>query len=113
MFGHERGAFTGADKQKLGKFELAHGGTIFLDELGELSLQLQAKLLHVLQDGEFCRLGGKRPLRVDTRIIASTNRKLEEAVAQGEFREDLYFRLDVIRIKVPPLRERKDEIAVS
>jgi len=110
IFGHERGAFTGADTQKLGKFELAHGGTIFFDEIGELSLALQAKLLHVLHDGEFCRLGGRRPLRVDARIIAATNRKLEEAVSRGEFREDLYFRLDVVRIKVPPLRERKDEI---
>ena len=110
MFGHERGAFTGAETLKLGKFELAHGGTIFLDEIGEMSPPLQAKLLHVLQDGEFCRLGGRRPLRVDTRIIAATNRKLEAAVARGEFREDLYFRLNVIRIKVPPLRERKDEI---
>lgn len=110
MFGHERGAFTGADTQKLGKFELAHGGTIFLDEIGEMSPLLQAKLLHVLQDGEFCRLGGRRPIQVDARVIASTNRNLEEAVSRGDFREDLYFRLNVIRINVPPLRERRDEI---
>src|SRR5262249_42782210 len=110
MFGHERGAFTGADTQKLGKFELAHGGTIFLDEIGEMSPLLQAKLLHVLQDGEFFRLGGRRPIQVDARVIASTNRNLEEAVSRGEFREDLYFRLNVIRLKVPPLRERRDEI---
>ena len=92
------------------KFELADGGALLLDEIGEMSPQLQAKLLHVLQDGEFSRLGGKRELRVDTRIIACTNRKLEEAVSQGQFREDLYFRLNVIRIKVPPLRDRKQEI---
>jgi two-component system response regulator AtoC len=110
LFGYERGAFTGATAEKPGKFELAHGGAILLDEIGEMSPHLQAKLLHVLQDGEFGRLGGKRPLRVDARIMASTNRNLEEAVSHGEFREDLYFRLNVIRIKIPPLRERKDEI---
>jgi two-component system response regulator AtoC len=110
LFGYERGAFTGATNEKAGKFELANGGTILLDEIGEMSPHLQAKLLHVLQDGEFSRLGGNRQLRVDARILASTNRRLEEAVASGEFRNDLYFRLNVIRIKIPPLRERKQEI---
>src|SRR6266566_4800880 len=110
LFGFDRGAFTGAMHEKPGKFELAHKGSILLDEIGEMSPQLQAKLLHVLQDGEFTRLGGTRPLRVDARILASTNRRLEEAVAKGEFREDLYFRLNVIRIEVPPLRERKEDI---
>jgi two-component system, NtrC family, response regulator AtoC len=111
LFGYDRGAFTGALNEKPGRFELADGGTILLDEIGEMSFQLQSKILHVLQDGEFSRLGGKRQMRVDARIIASTNRKLEEAVARGEFRDDLFFRLNVIRIKIPPLRERKQEIA--
>ena len=110
LFGYERGAFTGAVVDKPGKFELADGGALLLDEIGEMTPQLQAKLLHVLQDGEYSRLGGKRQVRVDARIIACTNRKLEEAVARGQFREDLYFRLNVIRIKLPPLRERKQEI---
>jgi two-component system, NtrC family, response regulator AtoC len=110
LFGYERGAFTGATVEKPGKFELANGGAILLDEIGEMSPQLQAKLLHVLQDGEFSRLGGNRQIRVDARILASTNRKLEQAVSRGEFRDDLYFRLNVIRIKIPPLRERKQEI---
>ncbi len=110
LFGYERGAFTGATTEKAGKFELANGGAILLDEIGEMSPQLQAKLLHVLQDGEFSRLGGNRQFRVDARVLASTNRRLEEAVSRGEFRDDLYFRLNVIRIKVPPLRERKQEI---
>ena len=110
LFGYERGAFTGAVVEKPGKFELAGRGTILLDEIAEMSPRLQAKLLHVLQDGEFSRLGGRRQLRADARILASTNRKLEEAVSRGEFRDDLYFRLNVIRIKVPPLRERKQEI---
>jgi two-component system response regulator AtoC len=110
LFGYERGAFTGAITEKPGKFELASGGTILLDEIAEMSPRLQAKLLHVLQDGEFSRLGGRRQLRADARILASTNRKLEEAVSRGEFRDDLYFRLNVIRIKIPPLRERKQEI---
>jgi two-component system response regulator AtoC len=110
LFGYERGAFTGAFKQTQGKFELAHRGTILLDEIGELNVGLQAKLLHVLQDGEFLRLGGKDPIRVDVRIMAATNCDLPRAVEQGRFRADLYYRLDVIRIEVPPLRERKDEI---
>jgi transcriptional regulator with PAS, ATPase and Fis domain len=110
LFGYQRGAFTGATVEKPGKFELADGGSIFLDEIGEMSPQLQAKLLHVLQDGEYCKLGGRGSMRTDARTIASTNRDLEEAVSSGEFREDLYFRLNVIRIQIPPLRERKQEI---
>jgi two-component system response regulator AtoC len=110
LFGYERGAFTGAVAEKPGKFELAHGGAILLDEIAEIKPHLQAKLLHVLQDGEYSRLGGKRPLQSDARILASTNRKLEKAVACGEFRDDLYFRLNVIQIRIPPLRERKEEI---
>jgi len=112
LFGYERGAFTGAVVEKPGKFELAGRGTILLDEIAEMNPRLQAKLLHVLQDGEFSRLGGRRQLRADARVLASTNRKLEEAVSRGEFRDDLYFRLNVIRIKVPPLRERKQEIVL-
>ena len=110
LFGHERGAFTGAHQLKIGKFEAAHGGTIFLDEIGDLHPGLQGKLLHVLQDGEFARLGGKSTLKVDVRTIAATNQDLERAVAEGRFRQDLYYRLNVIQIRVPPLRERTEEI---
>jgi two-component system response regulator AtoC len=106
LFGFERGAFTGAQKRKLGKFEYASGGTIFLDEIGEMSPALQAKLLQVLQDGEFSRLGGERDVQVDTRVLAATNRDLEHAVAHGEFREDLFYRLNVVSVTLPPLRER-------
>ena len=95
-------------RERSGKFELAHGGTILLDEIGDLDLRLQAKLLHVLQDGEFLRLGGKDTVRADFRLMAATNCDLHKAVEQGRFRADLYYRLDVIRIEVPPLRERKD-----
>ncbi len=112
LFGYERGAFTGAMNEKPGKFELAHTGTLLLDEIGEMSPHLQAKLLHVLQDSEYMRLGGKRTVRVDARVLASTNINLEEAVANGKFREDLYFRLNVIRLDLPPLRERREEIPV-
>ena len=112
LFGYERGAFTGAVTEKPGKFELAGKGTILLDEIGEMSSHLQAKLLHVLQDGEYTRLGGKRPIRAEARVLASTNRKIESMVAKGEFREDLYFRLNVITIEIPPLRERREDIAV-
>jgi two-component system response regulator AtoC len=111
LFGHEKGAFTGAHAEKPGKFELAHEGTIFLDEIGEMDPRLQAKLLQVLQDEEFYRVGGKRPVRVDARVLVATNRDLEAAIRQGTFREDLYYRLDVVTIRVPPLRERKEEIA--
>jgi two-component system response regulator AtoC len=112
LFGHEKGAFTGAYRRKLGKFEFANKGTLFLDEIGELPPPLQAKLLHVLQDHEFSRLGGRDLIRVDTRIIASTNRDLEAALSTGQFREDLYYRLNVVEIRVPPLRERREEIPV-
>jgi len=110
LFGYERGAFTGAHKLKIGKFESAHRGTIFLDEIGDLHSALQAKLLHVLQDGEFSRIGGKSTLSVDVRVLAATNQDLERAVAEGRFREDLYYRLNVIHVLVPPLRERAAEI---
>ncbi|HXH81395.1 MAG TPA: sigma-54 dependent transcriptional regulator [Candidatus Tectomicrobia bacterium] len=110
LFGHERGAFTGAHQRKPGRFELADGGTIFLDEIGELHPALQAKLLHVLQDGEFSRVGGRHNIRVDVRTICATNRDLAREVAAGRFREDLFYRLNVINILVPPLRERRDEI---
>ena len=112
LFGYEKGAFTGAYRQKPGKFELASGGTIFLDEIGEISPALQAKLLQVLQDKEFSRLGGKKDIHVDVRVLATTNRNIEEAVAQGGFREDLYYRLNVVNITIPPLRERKEEIPI-
>ena len=110
LFGHEKGAFTGAYRRKPGQFEFANRGTIYLDEIGELPLALQAKLLHVLQDFQFSRVGGHAPIDVDARVIAATNRSLEEAMAQGEFREDLYYRLNVVEIQVPPLRERREEI---
>ena len=110
LFGYERGAFTGAHKLKIGKFEAAHRGTMFLDEIGDLHPALQAKLLHVLQDGEFSRIGGKSTLSVDVRVLAATNQDLERAVAEGRFREDLYYRLNVIQVLVPPLRERAAEI---
>src|SRR5216117_3856182 len=112
MFGYERGAFTGAHKLKIGKFEAADRGTIFLDEIGDLHPALQAKLLHVLQDGEFSRIGGKSTLSVDVRVLAATNQDLQRSVAEYWFREDLYYRLNVIHVFVPPLRERTTEIPV-
>jgi two-component system response regulator AtoC len=112
LFGHEKGAFTGAYRQKPGKFEAADGGTLLLDEIGEMPLRLQAKLLHVLQDGEFSRVGGERIIDTDVRLIASTNRDLEAAMRAHQFREDLYYRLNVIEIRIPPLRERREEIPV-
>jgi two-component system, NtrC family, response regulator AtoC len=112
LFGFERGAFTGAIQHKPGKFEFANHGTMFLDEIGDMSFPLQAKLLQVLQDGEFSRLGGKHDVHVDVRVIAATNRDLERAVAQGQFREDLYFRLNVVCINLPPLRDRREEIPI-
>src|SRR5438876_3574950 len=112
LFGYERGAFTGALNEKPGKFELADKGTILLDEIGEMTPHLQAKLLHVLQDSEYSRLGGKKTIRVDARVVASTNVNLEEHVSTGKFREDLYFRLNVIRVDIPPLRERREDIPI-
>ena len=110
IFGHEKGAFTGATEKKLGKFELAQGGTVFLDEIGNLTPQIQVKLLRTLQEREIERLGGKKPIRVDFRLIAATNMNLEKAISAGRFREDLYYRLNVFSIYLPPLRERDGDV---
>ncbi len=110
LFGYEKGAFTGAISRKPGKFEQAHRGAIFLDEIGEMSVGLQAKLLQVLQDREFTRLGGNREVAVDVRVLCATNRRLEEMVQEGTFREDLYFRLNVVSVYIPPLRERREDL---
>jgi transcriptional regulator with GAF, ATPase, and Fis domain len=110
LFGHERGAFTGAATTRIGKFEQADGGTLMLDEIGEMKPALQAKLLHVLQDAEFTKLGSNKRIQVDVRIVAATNRDLEKMMLSGDFREDLYYRLKVIELTVPALRERRDEI---
>jgi two-component system response regulator FlrC len=110
LFGHERGAFTGAVQKKLGKFEMAHTGTLFLDEISEMNLGLQAKLLRVLQEREVDRIGGREPVPVNIRVIATTNRSLYHEVAQGRFREDLFYRLNVFPITVPPLRERTGDV---
>jgi PAS domain S-box-containing protein len=112
LFGRERGAFTGSDARQIGRFELAEGGTIFLDEIGELPLELQSKLLRVIQDGEFERLGSPRTIKTDVRIIAATNRNLEDEIRNGKFREDLYYRLNVFPITMPPLRQRKEDITL-
>jgi transcriptional regulator with GAF, ATPase, and Fis domain len=112
LFGHEKGAFTGATQRRLGRFELAEGGTIFLDEIGELPAETQIALLRVLQEHEFERVGGTGSLRANARVIAATNRDLEAAVASGAFRSDLFYRLNVFPIEVPPLRERKEDIPV-
>jgi two-component system response regulator FlrC len=109
LFGFEKGAFTGANEKKVGKFELAHGGTILLDEIGEMSATLQAKLLRVLQEKEIDRVGGKEPVPVDVRVIATTNRDLQKEIEEGRFREDLYFRLSVFPLQLPPLRERTED----
>jgi two-component system response regulator HydG len=110
LFGHEKGSFTGAVNQKMGLCETADGGTIFLDEIGELSLGIQAKLLRFLQEGEFYRIGGKRPIKVDVRVISATNRDLELEVRESRFREDLFYRLNTITLRMPPLRKRKEDI---
>src|SRR5687768_10425182 len=110
LFGHEKGAFTGADKQRVGRFEQADGGTLLLDEVGDMSPNTQAKILRVLQEHEFERLGGTRTLKVDVRLIAATNRNLSAMVQAGQFREDLYYRLNVVAVDMPPLRDRKDDI---
>ncbi|MFC1834707.1 sigma-54 interaction domain-containing protein, partial [Thermodesulfobacteriota bacterium] len=110
LFGHEKGAFTGATHVKQGKFEFADGGSLFLDEVGDMALNLQVKLLRVLQEQEFQRIGGNRDIKVDVRIIAATNKDLKSEVEAGSFREDLYFRLNVVHIQAPPLRERKEDI---
>jgi DNA-binding NtrC family response regulator len=110
LFGHERGAFTGALQLKQGKMELAHGGTVFLDEVGDISMELQTKLLRFLQEREFDRVGGTKPISVDVRIIAATNRDLNDAVQKGRFRQDLFYRLNVVAISLPPLRDRKEDI---
>jgi transcriptional regulator with GAF, ATPase, and Fis domain len=110
LFGREKGAFTGSHERQMGRFELADGGTIFLDEIGEMALELQSKLLRVIQDGEFERLGSPRTIKVNVRIIASTNRNLEEVVRQKMFREDLYYRLNVFPVTIPPLRQRMEDI---
>jgi transcriptional regulator with GAF, ATPase, and Fis domain len=110
LFGHEKGAFTGAHQAKKGKFETANGGTVFLDEIGDMPLSLQTKLLRVLQDHEFERVGGTRPISTDIRVLAATNRDLDDAVQAGRFRADLFYRLNVIRVLLPPLRDRREDI---
>jgi transcriptional regulator with GAF, ATPase, and Fis domain len=110
LFGHEKGAFTGAVEKRIGRFELANGGTIFLDEIGELPLNLQPKLLHILQQGEFERIGSSKTIKTDVRVISATNKVLEDEIKNGKFRNDLYYRLNVFPISVAPLRERKADI---
>ena len=110
LFGHERGSFTGAHRQQLGKFELAAGGTLFLDEIGDLGLELQAKLLRAIQEGEVERVGGAKPIKTEFRLVVTTNVDLEKAVRDGQFREDLYYRVNVIPMKLPPLRERREDL---
>jgi len=110
LFGHEKGAFTGAIRTKMGRFELADGGTLFLDEIGDIPMSMQVKLLRVLQEQEFERVGGESPIKVDVRIVSATNKNLETEVAEGRFREDLFYRLHIIPMTLPPLRERRDDI---
>src|SRR5204862_7705002 len=109
LFGHEPGAFTGADRLRKGRFEHANGGTLFLDEVGDMPLSLQAKLLRVLENQEVLRIGSNEPIKVNVRLLSATNRDLEEAVANGSFRQDLYYRLKVVTVKLPPLRERRED----
>jgi DNA-binding NtrC family response regulator len=111
LFGHVRGAFTGADRNRVGRFEQANGGTLFLDEIGDISLEVQTKLLRVLQERVFERVGSSEPIKVDVRVLAATHRNLEQLIREGRFRDDLYYRLNVISIRVPPLRERREDIA--
>jgi len=110
LFGHERGAFTGATQLRVGRFEQCDGGTLFLDEIGDMPLQVQSKILRVLQEGEFSRVGGNETLKTDVRILAATNKKLEREVEDGSFREDLFYRLNVVRLHIPPLRERREDV---
>jgi Nif-specific regulatory protein len=110
LFGHEKGSFTGADVKRIGKFEVVDGGTIFLDEIGDISPRMQAALLRVVQDGELIRVGGNSPIRIDVRVIAATNRDLAMMVQDGSFRLDLFYRLNIINISIPPLRERKEDL---
>src|SRR5207244_6263865 len=112
LFGHEKGAFTGATERMAGKFESAHQGTIFLDEIGEMAQNTQSKFLRVLEGHSFERVGGNTPIRVDVRVVAATNRPLEESVRAGKFRRDLFFRLQVVELQVPPRRDRKDDIPI-
>src|SRR5947209_17631700 len=110
LFGYEKGAFTGAAGMKPGRVEMAHRGTLFLDEIGELELSLQAKLLQLLQDGQFCRIGAQEDKKVEVRVVCATNRDLEEEVAEGSFRQDLYYRINVVSIELPPLRDRQQDL---
>src|SRR5213075_1831518 len=110
LFGHMKGSFTGAVQDRAGKFEQADSGTLFLDEVGDMSLAAQAKVLRVLQDGVVTRIGGSKPVQVDVRVLAATNKNVEDEIAAGRFREDLYYRLNVVPIHVPPLRERREDI---
>ena len=110
LFGYEKGAFTGATSSKPGRFELADGGTLFLDEIGEIPVEMQVKLLRVLQESEFERVGGIKTIKVDVRLVAATNRDLEQEIQRGNFREDLFYRLNVVPLQLPPLRERTDDI---
>ena len=113
LFGHMKGSFTGAVERSRGKFEQADGGTLFLDEVGDMSLAAQAKVLRVLQDGEVTRIGGEQAIKVDVRVLAATNKNLEEEIAAGRFREDLYYRLNVVPLHVPPLRDRREDIPAA
>ncbi|MEI6534568.1 MAG: sigma-54 dependent transcriptional regulator [Verrucomicrobiaceae bacterium] len=112
IFGHEKGSFTGAMSQRMGRFEQCDGGTLFLDEIGDMPLTVQSKLLRVLQEGEYSRVGGNETLKTDVRVLAATNKDLEKEIAEGRFREDLFYRLNVVRIHIPPLRERREDVRI-